>query len=252
MGKNDPTHKITHGDFAVAKLLQAVILCLVAGVGTAQPNPDQAERGVLNIMHTEDFELTGDGSASPWSSVEWIPVLQRRDSGRKYATDIKVLYSATGVYCLFRCEDRKITATLKEDFTDLYREDVIEVFFWPDESVPVYFEYELSPLDYELAIVVPNYNGRFFGWLPWHYDGDRVTRHATKVSDKEGDTSWTAEVFIPFALLKPLIAAPPEKGMRWRANFYRIDYDEGTSNWSWQLTQKTFHDYNHFGTIVFD
>jgi hypothetical protein len=62
----------------------------------------------------------------------------------------------------------------------LYNEDVIEAFFWPDEKNPLYFEYELSPLNYELAILVPNNKGNFFGWRPWHYEGDRKTRHTAK------------------------------------------------------------------------
>jgi hypothetical protein len=45
---------------------------------------------------------------------------------------------------------------------------------------------------------------------------------------------------------------PPKKGTQWRANFYRIDYDSGTSEWSWQKTRTNFHDYEKFGYIVFE
>src|SRR5690606_5381598 len=107
-----------------------------------------------------------------------------------------------------------------------------------------------SPLNYELAIMVPNYNGNFFGWRPWHYEGARRTRHATHIG-KGSDKTWTAELFMPYALLKPLIAGPPTKGARWRANLYRIDYEPGRSQWAWRPTRKNFHDYESFGTIVF-
>jgi hypothetical protein len=162
------------------------------------------------------------------------------------------LYSDSGIYCLFKCDDHKITATLKGDFLDLYNEDVVEVFFWTDEKMPVYFEYELSPLNYELPILVPNNKGDFFGWRPWHYEGERKTRHATHINGADEITSWTAEFFIPFALLKPMQNVPPKKGTQWRANFYRIDYDSGTSEWSWQKTRTNFHDYEKFGYIVFE
>ena len=176
----------------------------------------------------------------------------RQNAGTVYQTKLKLLYSDSGIYCLFKCDDKKITATLKGDFLDLYNEDVVEVFFWTDEKMPVYFEYELSPLNYELPILVPNNHGNFFGWRPWHYEGDRRTRHATRINGADEITSWTAEFFIPFALLKPMQNVPPEKGTQWRANFYRIDYDSGTSEWSWQKTRTNFHDLERFGIILFE
>jgi hypothetical protein len=143
---------------------------------------------------------------------------------------------------------------LKEDFADLFKEDVVEIFFWPDESTSLYFEYELSPLNHELPILVPNHKGEFFGWKPWHYEGKRLTRHATKIhKDGAGSTTaWTAEFFIPYLLLKPLQNVPPKKGTQWRVNLYRIDTDDGYSNWTWHPIQKNFHDFERFGTIKFD
>jgi hypothetical protein len=208
---------------------------------------------VLKAIHTNDFMVTGDGSASNWNAVPWLVLPQRNPGAVVYNTKMKLLYSDSGIYCLYHCEDKKITATLRGDFLDLYNEDVVEAFFWTDESVPIYFEYELSPLDYELPILVPNHQGYFLGWLPWHYEGNRRTKHAVHIN-REGDgvTSWTAEFFIPYTLLRPLTNVPPQKGTRWRVNFYRIDYDEPESYWSWQLTRKNFHDYERFGTLVFE
>ena len=91
----------------------------------------------------------------------------------------------------------------------------------------MYFEYELSPLNYELPILVPNFKGKFFGWRPWHYEGNRKTKHATHViKDRDIVTGWTAEFFIPYTLLTPMTNVPPKSGSRWRANFYRIDHDQ--------------------------
>lgn len=205
------------------------------------------------VKHTMDFDITGDGSAGNWKNTEWLELTKGKDGNAVYQTKVKMLYSDSGVYCLFYCEDRKITATIKEDFLDLWHEDVVEVFFWTDESAPIYFEYELSPLNYELPLLVPNFNGKFLGWRPWHYEGMRRAKHATRIN-ATGDavSSWTAEVFIPYALLTPLNNVPAQKGRRWRANFYRIDYDNGESSWQWQKVRKNFHDYQSFGQLLFD
>ncbi|MCG3154283.1 MAG: hypothetical protein DKINENOH_00877 [bacterium] len=213
---------------------------------------------VLKINSAPDFELSGDGSSPQWETAEWVDLPQRKIFGEAFATRIKILYSTTGIYFLFDCEDRRLTATLREDFLDLWNEDVVEVFLWTDESFPAYFEYELSPLNYELPILVPNNKGDFWGWRPWHYAGERLTRHATSVRGGEKQSGaaiagWRAEFFIPYALLKPLGNVPPRPGTRWRANFYRCDYDSGgMATWEWQAIDFRFHEYEKFGTLIFE
>jgi len=219
-----------------------------------ESSSDTINEGIWKIKHSKDFAITGDGSATNWNEAEWLNVPLRDKKEVAYETKLKMLYSDSGIYCLYYCEDKKITATLKEDFSDFWHEDVVEAFFWPDETVPLYFEYELSPLNYELPILVPNIKGKFFGWRPWHYEGNRRTKHATHVvQDGNVVTAWTAEFFIPYALLTPMTNVPPKNGSRWRANFYRIDHDMGEATWQLQeVRDENFHDYERFGTIEFD
>jgi len=207
----------------------------------------------LYVRHVQDFEVTGDGTDPAWNDTEWI-TLSRIKGNSSYETRAKIVYSDKGIYALYRCEDKKINATLKEDFASLWQEDVVEIFFWPDETYPVYFEYELSPLNYELAILVPNFNGQSGGWMPWNYRGQKKTRKATKIlKDGEGNIAgWMGEFFIPYALLRPLQNVPPMKGTKWRANIYRIDYDDVESTyWSWQPVDNNFHEFKRYGTFEF-
>jgi Carbohydrate family 9 binding domain-like len=224
------------------------VCCLFATIVRAQA-PDST---LWRVNRTQDFAFVGDGLSPNWQQQPWLTLRKRNAGGAPYQTRMKLLYSDSGIYCLYYCQDHKLTSTLREDFSDLFNEDVVEAFFWTDEQLPMYFEYELSPYNFELPILVPNIQGNFLGWRPWHYEGGRRTRHATQVQRKGQEIeSWTAEFFIPFRLLKPMTRVPPVKGTRWRANFYRIDYDFGPSEWSWQQTRVNFHDYERFGTLVF-
>ncbi len=228
----------------------------IGAVVVAQPRVDLAK--VLHVKQTGDFELTGDGSAAAWKHIPWEPLTRRSEEGHPYDARIKMLYSPSGLYVLMTGSDRKLTATMQEDFQDLWNEDVFEFFFWTDEREPIYFEYEISPLGRELPILVPNIDGKFLGWRPWHYEGDRMTRRATTVAggDKKSGaeiTGWTAEVFVPYKLLEPLANRTPKPGTRWRANFYRVDYDDGrTTGWDWTRVGPSFHEYHKFGTLVFE
>jgi transposase InsO family protein len=52
-------------------------------------------------------------------------------------TRVKLLYSRKGLYVLMNAADRKVTATFRDDFENLWTEDVFEVFLWPDEREPI-------------------------------------------------------------------------------------------------------------------
>ena len=133
----------------------------------------------MTLARVDDFELDGAGSAPAWQKAAWQD-LTRVGGNAPYRSRAKMLHSATGLYFLFDCEDRKLTCTMSRDTDDIYREDVVEVFLWPDERQELYFEYEISPLGVELPILVPNHQGTFMGWLPWHYEGARQTRRGDR------------------------------------------------------------------------
>jgi len=234
-------------------------LCVIAAA-TGYHSGVQAQskdRPQLSVKPADDFEVTGAGDNAAWAKTEWTALRRRQPEAHPYDTRFKILYSNTGLYFLMEGTDRKVTSTMKEDFMDLWNEDVFEVFLWTDERYPVYFEYEISPLNRELPIIIPNFGGQFLGWRPWHYDKNRVTRKATSTmgGPKEPNASiqgWRAEFFIPYALLRPLQNVPPKPGTRWRANFYRMDHDDGKrTQWNWAPVGESFHEFEKFGDLVF-
>ena len=106
--------------------------------------------------------------------------------------------------------------------------------------------------------LLPASGGKFLGWLPWHYEGTKKTRKATSArgGKKEARATvagWSAEIFMPFELLNPLQNVPPKSGTQWRANFYRMDYDDGkNTRWSWVPVTRNFHDFEKFGKLIFE
>lgn len=236
---------------------------LLSLVGLNASSLSKQPLSVLQVYKTDDFTVSGDGSSQNWSNTNWIKLTQRsnheNDSGRE--TFFKLLYSNTGIYFLFRCDDDLVSATITSHFEEIWREDVVEVFLWPDESEEVYFEYELSPLNYELPILVSKTDSGQSHWIPFEYsykDGNsRKAIHKTSAADgtlKSGEkiTEWRAEFYIPFELLIPLKNRIPTSGTTWRANMYRVDYDYGSTSWTWQPVTTNFHDIYSYGTLVFE
>ena len=240
-------------------IFQLMSIAIIAGLGNIQGRSPEGKSGeaVHIVRPCEDFDVSGDGGAPSWSKTEWINLAQRVDQPDTYNTRAKVLYSETGIYFLFDCEDQILAATITEHNQDLWEEDVVEVFLWTGEDFPVYFEYEISPLNFELPIMVPNDKGHFFGWLPWHYEGDRKIQHATSVKGgkrspgHQSKPGWPSFSF-PINSSRLCPRCPLKQGTKWRANMYRIDYDQGETTFSWQETSETFHEYNKFGTFIFE
>jgi hypothetical protein len=231
---------------------------ILANYGYAFGGPDS----VLIIKKTIDFEVNGEGNAAEWGKAAWFDLTVQKGPnqpapGKQFPTQVKVMYSDKGIYFLYECSDEKLTATIMEDYGALFKEDVVEVFLWPESDVPIYLEYELSPLNYELPILVPNIKGRAQGWKPWNYNDKNRVRHATSIQGGQKKSmaaieGWKAEFFIPFELMSPIVRSTPPSGTRWRGNFYRIDYDTPTTYYSWRKTSGSFHDFNKYGTLVFE
>lgn len=246
---------IRSGAFSLGLTLAFLFVALTGDNPRVHAQPDERPR--LVVKPSGDFEVTGSGEHANWKAVEWTPMRKRQPDGHSYESRFKMLYSATGLYFLMDATDGVLTATMTEDFMDLWHEDVFEVFLWTDERHPVYFEYEISPLNRELPIIIPNFDGQFLGWRPWHYERDRQTRKATATfggpkESRAAITGWRAEFFIPYALLRPLQNVPPKPGTHWRGNFYRMDYDNGRrTQWDWARVGPSFHEYQKFGDLLF-
>ncbi len=89
------------------------------------------------------------GNTKKWERAEWLALAPIKP-GTAHQTRAKALYSDIGMYFLVGCEDRRLTCTITEDLGDLFNEDVVEVFIQPSEAHPVYFEYEILPLGFEM------------------------------------------------------------------------------------------------------
>ncbi|MES1216798.1 MAG: carbohydrate-binding family 9-like protein [Bacteroidota bacterium] len=212
----------------------------------------------LVVHRCNDFVVTGKGESPEWEKAKWTALDKIDTGGKENKTRFKILYSSTGVYVLFNGDDEKITSSFKNDFENLFEADVFEVFFHPNPAEPIYFEYEVSPLNKELVLLILNMNGKFGSWMPWHYeDKKRIVKNVVinggKMESNASIKSWSAELFFPYQILNPLKNVPPASGTRWNANFCRLDYDSGHMiKWSWSPIAVSFHEFKKYFSIQFE
>ncbi len=239
-----------HNKKHLALWLFASLLCFSC-------QPPAAQTDTVLIKKTNDFKIDGSGQATEWKATDWIRLDLLPTFQSDYQTAFKILYSEKGIYCLYKCEDSLLTNTIQEDGKALYTEDVIEIFLQPDSSTSNYFEYELSPLNFETVLLIFNKGGDLNSWQPFEIKEQRKIQHATNIRMEtvlagKKINEWLAEFFIPFELLNPVGGRVPQSGEQWKANFYRIDYDKGETLWTWKPNSGNFHEFQHFGTIEFE
>ncbi|HEX8279562.1 MAG TPA: carbohydrate-binding family 9-like protein [Segetibacter sp.] len=254
--------------FSLTSIFIFVILFSSFSQGKNAANGSGSSKTLDNLSNTplivpkcEDFELSGKGNNTEWNKAGWSELTKLDTGGRNYAGRFKMMYSSTGIYVLFSGDDDKITTKDYNDNDAIFNGDVFEVFFHPDPSVPVYFEYEINPLSKQLILTLSRLNNQQFSWYPRYRatDNQKPVRRMVDVagdSVKVGATieSWTAEVFFPFALLGLLPGVPPKSGTTWNANFCRLDYDSGKMiKYSYSpAIEKSFHELNKFLSIKFE
>jgi hypothetical protein len=234
--------------------LQALIFAILLATATTAMAYTVNVQDTLRVNKVLPFEIDGAGTNASWNATNWVNLIQLDSSSLQYLSKFKILYADSGVYVLFSGLDKKITSPYKNDFEDLFRADVFEVFFHPEPSTPIYLEYEINAYNAELVLLVPNLSKKTFGWAPWKYTGKKKVVKKVKVHEQNNEMyKWTAELYFPFKLFIPLQNLDVKKGVCWNANFYRLDYDDTKMvKWAWSPIIKSFHEFEKYGVIQFN
>lgn len=168
-------------------------------------------------------------------------------------TALRVAHDGARLLVCFQCVDRHAWGTHEGRNQPIYEEEVVEAFLAPGSDPRAYFELEASPTGawFEARVESPygrratmrvDRDWRCAGWeRAVRLCADEAGRHAW----------WCAEWAIPFAALG---APPPAPGTRWRANFFRIDREDGGQFSAWSPTlvdPPDFHRPDRFGSLLF-
>ena len=162
----------------------------------------------------------------------------------KQGTTVKSAWDNGELRLHFTIADDRVSATFTQRGAPLYEEEVVEVFLDPVGDLECYFEIEVNPLNAVLELVLRKSRGGYTKDFSWRCDGLKTVARTIA-------GGWCAELAIPF---RSLAGEPPRAGMRWRANFCRIDRPPGVerelSAWS-PPGRATFHTPERFGWIEF-
>lgn len=168
----------------------------------------------------------------------------------------RLLWDEQNLYIGFEFADRDVWGTLEKHDDKLWTQEAAEVFLDPDGDGKTYVELQVSPRNVTFDSWLPGYRQNDNAWDSGMQTAVKVDGTLNQRDDK--DTSWTVEMRIPMSAVKGRLetvkGVPPQVGTEWRANFFRMDQENGkpqtASAWSPPLVGD-FHALDKFGSLVF-
>jgi hypothetical protein len=174
----------------------------------------------------------------------------------RFPTTARLLWDDTYLYVAFTCKDPDIWGTLHARDSQLWDEEVVEVFLDANHNGQLYFEFEVSPRNVQLDLIAlkrPQQPLQLF--IEWDCPGWQTAAQIDGTLDDRSDIDrgWTMEMAIPLAEIRTA-PRPPQPGDVWRMGLYRIERprDESMYLIAWSPTlAATFHVPERFGYLAF-
>jgi len=197
-----------------------------------------------------------------WQQAKTVDFVTVARDGRSFGparspTSAKLTYDKNHLYIAIEACDKDIWATFTDRDDDLWYEDVLEAFFKPDDTKPTYYEFEFSPRNVVLDLIIPRRGARTLRAMKQF---DAPVKSAVKVRGtldnwKDIDDKWVLEAAIPLSAFKDTTATP-EPGDKWRFALCRYDYSfylqrgkEMSS--SAEIPRMDFHGWQYYDILLF-
>ena len=176
------------------------------------------------------------------------------------ATTARLLWDDANLYVAFECEDTDAFGREASRDSELWEEEVVEVYVDPEGDGKDYLEFEVNPRNAIIDLKIPSaeqVKGKnYMRFRTWNAEGWKTAVQVNGTVDNRDDTDrgWTAEMAIPLSDLAQADALPPRPGATWRVQLYRIERAKSLGDKpmfaAWSPTEK-FHDPTRFGLLVF-
>lgn len=186
------------------------------------------------------MKIDANWNKPEWQKVKSVEVNKFMGPVPKFepVVNAKVMYDKENVYVIFQVKDCFVRCQTEEINGNVWEDSCVEFFFAPDTTSPEkYFNLEINcggtPLMHYNAVAKKEIQTLKAGdikmieiahTLPHRLDAE-ITEPVT----------WSLEYRIPISMLEKYSRVThPAKGVKWRANFYKIAHKSSNRNYiSW-------------------
>lgn len=186
------------------------------------------------VYTTSPVKIDGRLDEPAWNEAPVIS-LDKTWDGKPVAggATVRLLWDKTYLYFGAQIPDEVVVAgKLDHDGFLWEKDDVIELFVWPQEAQPYYYEIVVNPrgTTYDAFFVAkPTHDGPDLTLPDWNPDTKVQTRlvpvlyRPEKVGPPNKDGYWTVEMALPIAAMSNRGGQPPAAGETWRVQINRYN-----------------------------
>jgi len=204
------------------------------------------------------FSVSQALGAEAWRAAEaaQIDCFPWRQSGRKQATEVRLLYEPEALHLLFVAEDAHSFALARELNGKVCKDSCVEFFAnpWPDEG-SAYFNCEVNCCGaLHLGFRSPDGDTRYVTRDQAARIGIRSSLPGPAKDESPDDAEWRLYLCLPCSVLSDLCGREVAFAGRWRGNFYRCGGRTEPQHACWNpigAPRPSFHRPAEFGELQF-
>ena len=205
------------------------------------------------------LKIDANWDKAQWKKVQEIPITNFMGEIPAFQPVVraKMMYDKDNLYLIYKVDDRHVRIQNTRFNSSVSADACVEFFFSPDKEWPLrYFNLEI--------------NAGGTGLMAYHQDGKRINlkeedfqsmeiaHTLPKYLDKEisEPVTWFLEFKLPLEMLRKYgKVTQPEKGVTWKANFYKTSGRSTNPHYiTWSVVDNPtpqFHLPQFFGDIIF-
>lgn len=218
---------------------------------------------LYNVSRLEQsIDIDGNWDKPQWQNIEPLVINNYMGDIPDFRphTEAKVMYDDDNIYVIFKVKDQYVLCENENINDPVWQDSCVEFFFAPDKDLPErYFNLEVNCSGIPLMKynIVPR--EQFIDIEIEDIEKIEIAHSlpGTVYPEITDPVTWTIEYKIPFEMLKKYSdVTQPEKGVVWKANFYKIAVNNSNPHYiTWapiDMDQPDFHLPKFFGRIIFN
>ncbi|MBC7758908.1 MAG: carbohydrate-binding family 9-like protein [Phormidesmis sp. FL-bin-119] len=233
------------------------ILVLISSFSGNEIGREPAEYSVRKLKRP--MTIDADWDKAQWKKIKEIPISNFMGDIPAFRPVVKakMMYDQENLYLIYKVDDRHVRVQNDKFNSSVSSDACVEFFFSPDRDWPLrYFNVEINAGG--TALMAFHTDGKRTNMLEDDFKNVQIAHTLPRKLDQEisEPVTWFLEFKLPLTLLKKYTnVTQPEKGVKWKANFYKTSSSSTNPHYlTWSIVHNSkpqFHLPQYFGTLIF-
>jgi hypothetical protein len=244
-------------------LLKISLLALLTVIYSCTGETEMKKESVYKVVKlNQPMQIDAVWDKPQWKNVKPLDIINYMGDIPPFKPEAqaKIMYDNEYIYVIFHVKDRYVRCLTNEINGPVWEDGACEFFFAPDSQAPLlYFNLETNCGGTALMHynIIPREESKSLSTDDINLI--EIAHTLPQIIDPEmtDPVTWTLEYKIPLVMLeKYATVTHPNKGVEWKANFYKIAENNSNHHYiTWSVIDNDkpdFHKPQFFGRLIFE